>query len=366
MLKFFLIFSSWFLCSLAKKTPEEIKGQPYVKSVVLLSYNMEYLLNEVTHLFSPYEARTLESILRVHLGDSWHDPRAKVEIYYIQTQNAKLIQHISFVGNGKKIQITFNDFEKDVVIEEAPVLLKLECLSGYSFDDYNVPQQLQDNVYYFLQRMKKVNTYQRYSKIIVLYRADFEVKAIILVDKRNRFHYFIDCDALIVNRKGESVFPDVFPKFFGLRIKTHITSRFGARYHPVSGARRFHSGIDLRAPKGTPVYAVFDGKIVFKGWQKGYGNCIKINHGNNTVSLYGHLSQFALGIKNGKFVKRGDMIAFSGSTGMSTAPHLHFEIRVQNKPVDPTKFPFYYYKVIPLSSMPKFKLLLKEIHDALL
>jgi murein DD-endopeptidase MepM/ murein hydrolase activator NlpD len=112
-----------------------------------------------------------------------------------------------------------------------------------------------------------------------------------------------------------------------------ITSDFGYRTHPIYGDRRLHAGIDLRASVGTPVYAADDGTVVFAGWKSGYGNTVVIDHGDHLATLYGHNS--ALKVADGATVRRGQQIAAAGSTGNSTGPHVHFEVRIDGAPVDP-------------------------------
>lgn len=134
--------------------------------------------------------------------------------------------------------------------------------------------------------------------------------------------------------KGESV--------KGLLMKTpvdgaRITSSFGMRFHPVLGYSRMHKGVDFGVPIGTPVMAAGSGTVVFAGWANGYGRFVKINHGNGYSTGYGHLSRFAAGIHVGAKVRQAQTIAYSGNTGMSTGPHLHYEIAINNQQVNPLK-----------------------------
>jgi murein DD-endopeptidase MepM/ murein hydrolase activator NlpD len=117
---------------------------------------------------------------------------------------------------------------------------------------------------------------------------------------------------------------------------TPVTSKFGWRTHPITGDRKFHTGIDFGAGLGTPIYAIANGKVEFAGEKGGYGNAVVVNHGAGKSSLYGHASK--LYVREGQQVVRGQMIAAVGSTGMSTAPHLHFEVRINDKPVNPRPY----------------------------
>ena len=107
-----------------------------------------------------------------------------------------------------------------------------------------------------------------------------------------------------------------------------ISSRFGKRKHPVLNRMRLHKGVDYAAPRGTPVKASGDGKIIFRGRKGGYGKAIIIRHGGRYSTLYGHLNGFRRGIYTGKYVKQGQVIGYVGSTGRATGPHLHYEFRI--------------------------------------
>ena len=117
-----------------------------------------------------------------------------------------------------------------------------------------------------------------------------------------------------------------------------MTSRFGPRNHPILKQVRLHAGIDWAAPTGTPLYAVADGKVSVAGVGGGYGNVVYIDHAGGVQSRYAHLDRFSPLGRAGTQVKQGDVIGFVGTTGRSTGPHLHFEIRVNGTPVDPMTF----------------------------
>ncbi len=115
-----------------------------------------------------------------------------------------------------------------------------------------------------------------------------------------------------------------------------ISSRFGSRYHPVLKRRRMHDGLDIPKPYGTPVYPARSGRVIDAGWNEGYGQVVNIKHNNGETTRYGHLSKIL--VRVGDMVQRGKtMIGRVGSTGISTGPHLHFEVRDKNgKAVNPT------------------------------
>jgi len=109
------------------------------------------------------------------------------------------------------------------------------------------------------------------------------------------------------------------------RISSGFTRK---RWHPVLKKWRSHKGVDYAAPKGTPVKATGNGRVVFRGKKGGYGNVIFLRHGGKYTTVYGHLSRFAKGLKNGSKVKQGQVIGYVGSTGLATGPHLHYEFRI--------------------------------------
>ena len=117
---------------------------------------------------------------------------------------------------------------------------------------------------------------------------------------------------------------------------TRVSSPYGTRYHPILKTYRMHSGIDYAAPTGTPIMAPADGVVSFAGVKGGYGNAIMLNHRKGMETLYGHMSAFVSGVNAGKSVKAGDVIGFVGSTGRSTGPHLHYEVRINGQIVDPS------------------------------
>ncbi len=126
----------------------------------------------------------------------------------------------------------------------------------------------------------------------------------------------------------------------GMLMKTpvdgaHLTSGFGMRWHPILGYSRMHQGVDFGAPTGTPVMAAGSGTITFMGRHGGHGNTVMISHQNGLETLYGHLSAFVRGFHVGSHVTQGQVVALVGSTGLSTGPHLHYEIHRGSKPVNP-------------------------------
>ena len=121
-----------------------------------------------------------------------------------------------------------------------------------------------------------------------------------------------------------------------LRYK-RISSKFGMRFHPILHKWRMHDGIDYVNRIGTPIHAVADGKVVYKGWIKGYGRTVKIKHKNGYVTMYAHLHGYPRGIYVGRWVTQGQTIGYLGNSGLSTGPHLHFGVMRYGKWINPIK-----------------------------
>lgn len=125
---------------------------------------------------------------------------------------------------------------------------------------------------------------------------------------------------------GQLMYPTIGP----------VTSNFGWRTHPILGTERFHAGIDFGADYGSLIYASARGRVIYADWYGGYGNSVIIDHGNGMTTLYAHCSE--LYVKDGDIVEKGQPISAVGSTGFSTGPHLHFELRANGEPIDPAAY----------------------------
>lgn len=142
--------------------------------------------------------------------------------------------------------------------------------------------------------------------------------------------------ALIQSRTEGSLILPPGNGALGFPVQGVVTSTFGWRTHPILGYEKFHSGIDFGAEYGTPIYAAQAGTVIVAEWYGGYGNTIVLDHGNGITTLYAHAD--ALYVQAGEIVQRGQLIAGVGSTGFSTGPHLHFELRAQGEPIDPAPY----------------------------
>lgn len=128
----------------------------------------------------------------------------------------------------------------------------------------------------------------------------------------------------------EAARPSIWPT------EGRITSGFGFRASPFGGYREMHEGVDIAAPIGTPVVATGDGRVIFTGWNSALGNTVVIDHGFDLRTLYGHVAKVTVEV--GERVKKGQVIAFVGTTGRSTGPHVHYEVHLRGRPVNPLPY----------------------------
>lgn len=157
---------------------------------------------------------------------------------------------------------------------------------------------------------------------------------------------------------------------------TRISSTFGGRRHPIHGNWRNHNGVDYAAPNGTPIHATADGVVKSIGSQRGYGNTIVLEHHSGYSTLYAHQSRFAPKLKKGDSISQGQLIGYVGSTGWATGPHLHYEFRINNKPVDPLAIDLPVARALNEQQQAKFNVvatryqtqlaLLKELDEAVM
>ena len=134
-----------------------------------------------------------------------------------------------------------------------------------------------------------------------------------------------------------------------------LSSSYGKRKHPILGYTKMHTGTDFAAPMGTPILASGDGKVIKAGWCGGGGNCVKIKHNSTYQTVYAHMSKFGRGIKKGKRVKQGQIIGYVGSTGLSTGPHLHYEVIENGKKINSQKLKLPSGKILKGNQRKKFE-----------
>lgn len=127
-----------------------------------------------------------------------------------------------------------------------------------------------------------------------------------------------------------------FSGSFLMPVSGEISSQFGYRAHPFRRVRHFHTGVDIRARRGTPILAAASGRVVFAGWKRGYGRMVEVEHGSGFRTLYAHCSKIQ--VRVGTMIQSGTIVGLIGSTGVTTGPHLHFEIMRGSVLIDPLRF----------------------------
>ncbi|MFP3022141.1 MAG: M23 family metallopeptidase [Wolbachia sp.] len=161
------------------------------------------------------------------------------------------------------------------------------------------------------------------------------------------------------NKEGVSLKSFVSP----LNGDYRISSKFGNRKHPVRGKIAFHKGVDYAAKLGTPIHATAEGVIEYIGKNGGYGNYIKIKHNNKYSTCYAHISKFSSDVKLGSKVKQGQIIAYVGSTGVATGPHLHYEVIYNGKHIDPLTIAHGNEIKLPDRELREFKLFVSKVDE---
>ncbi len=126
-----------------------------------------------------------------------------------------------------------------------------------------------------------------------------------------------------------------YSRSFRWPVVGRINSPFGWRRHPITRRKSFHTGIDIKASRGYRIRAAKDGQVVYSGWMGGYGRVVVLSHGQGYSTLYAHCS--SLSVKNGQRVSQGQVVGLVGTSGRATGPHLHFEVRKNNSPINPLK-----------------------------
>jgi murein DD-endopeptidase MepM/ murein hydrolase activator NlpD len=169
----------------------------------------------------------------------------------------------------------------------------------------------------------------------------------------NLYNFNDNNDEEYYNIKGKSITKSLMKTpINGAR----LSSSFGMRKHPILGYNKMHKGTDFAAPSGTPIMASGSGKIIRARWCGGGGNCVKIKHNSTYQTIYAHMKSFAKGIKEGRKVKQGQIIGYVGSTGMSTGPHLHYEVIVNGKKVNSQRLKLPSGKILKGKAREKFEL----------
>jgi len=276
----------------------------------------------------------------------------------IQSNNALINEEkieISKEINALKF-IIFSSLYEDGIKAGIPLQILADAVRLYSFD-IDFQRDIQKNTefevsYESLHNLKRDEI--KYS----------DIKYINLkISNQNLEYFFFKTDEGYddyFNREGKNVKKSILKTpINGAR----LSSNFGMRKHPISGYNKLHKGVDFAAPKGTPIYAGGNGVIEFKGNNGGYGKYIRIRHNNDYKTAYAHLSAFKKDLSKGKRVNQGEIIGYVGSTGNSTGAHLHYEIILNNKQINPMKLKLPSGKILSGKEFERFKFKIKSIYS---
>ncbi len=253
-------------------------------------------------------------------------------VYYISKQDGRLVMSmkqpiIKTMSACIRGRINSTLYESIIESGETPELVyRFADIFAWEID-FTTETQQGDSFYIMFQKNYCDSTFIGYENVTyVRYKGE-------IGDQYG--YYYCDPDGYFdfFNQKGQSLRKALLKSPLKY---SYISSYFSKnRYHPILKIWRPHHGLDYSAPSGAPVSSIGDGVVTIRGWQGGYGNMIEIRHKNNFRTRYGHLSRFAPNLSVNRHVKMGELIGYVGSTGLSTGPHLHFELYKDGSPINP-------------------------------
>jgi len=305
-------------------------------------------------------AKLVKSIAEI-VGQDWYDSGAKIDLVYGMTDNQKNITQAKFSGLNKNITINY-ETSLGMKAENKPIKNHLSVMRGFVtttfekmiFAQEDMPFALRKNILKFAKDGQLEGS--RGDRFYCLYdHANFSVISIVLANDKKR-----NIAIMFKSRNGRKLYtPDgVAIKgdriIFGKPINARVTSGFGYRFHPILRTPRFHYGIDYGAPTGSPVRAPADGVIAFAGRKGAFGKCVQLNHANGVSTFYAHLSSCE-NMRAGMRIKKGSVIGKVGSTGLSTGPHLHYEIWIHGRKINPATFVARNYEKLQGDDLAMFK-----------
>lgn len=233
-----------------------------------------------------------------------------------------------------------------------------ELVKAYSYDiDFQRDLKAGDKLEVVVQQTKTTDGIVVKNGAVVYANLDLGERKVPIYryeDAKGRADYF--------NAKGESLRKALLKTPIN---GAQVTSGFGMRTHPIMGYSKMHKGVDFGAAQGTPIYAAGDGTIASAGWSGGYGNLVVIKHTDKYSTAYGHASRIAKGIKPGMRVRQGQVVAYVGSTGQSTGPHLHYEVRLNGEQVNPKNIKFKTGTALAGADLKKFKAGVESVNATL-
>ncbi len=364
LLSFFFILTSLFASHVEEHTWQN--GESYLVFLKHLGLNQKQLYHDI----DKEDKKLTEEI------------RSGVHYQILINDETNQIQQILIPLNDE-LQIHIYKINKKYNFETIPIIntYKTESLAlSINFSPYyDILKKTGSNklASIFMQGYKNSlnfkNDVQKGDRLAMIYEQKYrlghpfsmpELKAsVVELNKRKHFIY-LNKDQRYYDEKGKQV--EGF--LLGRPVRNaRITSRFTLRrWHPILHRYRAHLGVDYGARRGTPIYAAGSGRIIFAGRTRGYGNLIKIRHKDGYMTLYAHQKRFARGIHRGKYVKKGQLIGYVGSTGLSTGPHLHFGLYKHGRPINPLRVVQVTVKKLHGKQLRAFKKLKQDYDNELL
>ncbi len=274
--------------------------------------------------------------------------------YQILRGENKEIQQILLPLNSD-LQIHIYKNKKSYSFEVIPIILKRETealtLTITSSPNYNILKETGSNklakifISAFRNSLNFKNDIRRGDKLVMIYEQLYRLgnrfsmpilqTAMIEMRGKQNFIYLNKDDDRYYDKNGQRIKGFLLnAPVKGARISSYFTKR---RFHPILKKWKAHLGVDFAVRRGTPIYAAGSGKVIFAGRNGAYGNLIKLRHSDGYETRYAHMKSFRKGIRRNAYVKKGQVIGYVGTTGRSTGPHLHFELRKNGTAIDPLK-----------------------------
>jgi murein DD-endopeptidase MepM/ murein hydrolase activator NlpD len=288
----------------------------------------------------------VHSIREIRPGQPYEihvDPEKRLSTFLYWVNDDSIVR-VTRAEAGYQAEKLFLDYERKLLCLEGSIadnliasmgggqqnlLLALSLSDVFAWDiDFTTALRKGDTFRILVEGLYREGEFRKYGNILA---AEFVNDGV----PYRAYRFEIDGRADYYDAEGRSLRKAFLKAPLSFR---RISSGFSkSRLHPVLQVHRAHNGTDYVAPKGTPVSAMASGQVLAAGWQGGYGNLVVIRHPNGYKTYYGHLSGIAKGVRKGAGVAQGQLIGYVGSTGLATGPHLHFEMRVNDRPVNPRK-----------------------------
>lgn len=313
-------------------TSTQIKDNEY--QLQLASQRLKELQQDLLKAEQSYDAKQRSTVARLQFLQRQQGPQGWAVLLESQNLNEfldrrrqlKLVYAAdrTMLGNLKQQAEQIKQQRSDVERQKNEIALLTEQLQAQK-QDYEAQAQTQDQL---VSRLKQDRQALEAAEA-QLVRDSQDLGNLIrrkLAEQEAARRRAAQQGQIVIRGTGQFTYPTNAP----------ITSSFGTRIHPILGYRRFHAGVDFGATHGSTIRSADSGTVIFSGWYGGYGRSVIVDHGGGLTSLYAHASE--LYVNEGEPVKRGQAIAAVGSTGLSTGPHLHFEVRKNGDPVNPMNY----------------------------